>query len=236
VCTAFQVGEDLPVSTSAAPDWFRSPTWDAQIAANFEARLGRAHKERRAQYLRIQASHLLESPDPAVREMGRTLLRRVVAEYPDDFEVKFATEQLGDSLAKEGRLEEAEHVLRETLRLCAASPTGTSGTSGTPELRLAEVILLRSDQSGLGEAADLLRAVEPDVRQQSIMRDAVFRFLLASARVAHRRGDPSARELAQDALAVAAEAKPSLPRHRDVGRPSATPAEVAELHRIAQQV
>lgn len=39
-------------------DWFRNEDWDAGIAAAFDARLGRARKDNRPQYLRIQALHL----------------------------------------------------------------------------------------------------------------------------------------------------------------------------------
>jgi len=214
-------------------EWYRSSTWDSEIEANFEARLRRARPDGRAQYIGIQAGHLLDSPDPSVREMGRILLRRVIEEYPDDIEAKSATESLGHSLAREGRLDEAERALREALRLCAASPIGDSGTTGTPELHLAEVILSGGDLTRLDEVDDLLQAVEPAVEQQSFMRDVVFRFLLASARVAHLRHDPDAQRLARTALSVAAETAPSLPRHPDVGRPSTTTVQVAELERIA---
>jgi hypothetical protein len=210
------------VAISGTRDWFRSSTWDAKIEADFEARLRRARKDGRPQYIRIQATHLLDSSDPAVREAARGLLRRVIAEYPDDHEAKFATEQLGVSLAREGRLVEAEQALRETLRLCAASRIGRSGTSGTPELRLAEIILLGGDAARLNEVAELLQTVQPEVQRQEIMRDVVFRFLLASARLASRRRDAVARQLANQALAVTAESVPSLPRHPSVGRPSAS--------------
>jgi hypothetical protein len=224
--------DHLSVVSPANRDWFRSPTWNAEIETNFDARLARARPAGRAQYLRVQATHLLASPDKDTREAGRQLLRRVLSEYPDSFEAKFASEQLGDSLANDGQLGAAEQALRETLRLCAASPIGRSGTSGTPELRLAEVILAGADHRRLDEAAALLAVAEPDVRQQAIMRNVVFRFLLASARVAHLRRDPAAIDIAREALAVAAETSPSIPRHSDVGRPSATAAQLAELERI----
>jgi hypothetical protein len=55
--------------------------------------------------------------DAATRESGRGLLRRVIDEYPDHIEAKSAWEQLGDSLARDGKLDEAEHALNETIRL-----------------------------------------------------------------------------------------------------------------------
>jgi hypothetical protein len=100
-----EVGQDRAV---AAADnrhgWYRSLTWDAQIEAGFEERLRRARPASRAQYIRIQATHLLESPDLRVRETGRALLQRVIAAYPDDVQAKTAMEQLGSSLADDARL------------------------------------------------------------------------------------------------------------------------------------
>jgi hypothetical protein len=230
------VREDPVVASPSSREWFRSATWTPEIAQAFETKLGRARQTSRAQYIFIQGSHLTGSPDLSVREAGRTLLRRVARDYPDEFHAKSATERLGESLAEDGLFDEAEEAFRETLRLCSESPIGRSGTTGTPDLRLAEIILLRSGAIRLEEVSALLHAVEPEVRRQAIMRNVVFRFLLASARVAHLRGDPGAAGLAREALAVAAEASPSIPRHPDVGRPSATVAQLSELEEIAARV
>ena len=117
-----EVGQDRVVATAGRHNWYRSPAWDAQIEAGFEERLRRARPANRPQYIRIQATYLLESPDLGVREAGRGLLRRVIAEYPPDLEAKSAMEQLGSSLADDGRFGEAEQALRETIRMCADSP------------------------------------------------------------------------------------------------------------------
>jgi len=223
------VRQDVLVASASRDDWFRSAVWDGQIAAAFEQRLRRARPYNQPQYIRIQATHLLSSPDSRVREAGRGLLRRVITQFPDDSGARTAMEQLGGSLADEGRLGEAEQALRETLRMCA---TSRSGTSGVAELRLAEVILAGSDAGRAGEAADLLEAVRPHVETLWFLRDVVFRYLLASARTARLRRDPAVRELARQALAVAVETAPALPRHPDVGRPRASGADIAELEQL----
>lgn len=97
----------------ARDEWFRSPAWDEQIEAAFEQQLPRARPYNQPQYIRIQATHLLSSPDPRVREAGRGLLQRVITTFPDGSEARTAMEQLGGSLADEGRLGEAEQALRE---------------------------------------------------------------------------------------------------------------------------
>jgi hypothetical protein len=192
-------------------DWFRSPSWDPPTAADFERRLRRARPHNRAQYTRVQATYLLQAVDAVTREAGRDLLRRVIDEYPDSIEAKAAWEQLGDSLARDGRLDEAEHALTVTLRLCQASRIGRSGTTGTTELRLAEVILAMGERGRVDEVVRLLDAAEPEVERHSLFRDVVYRYLLARARAAHTRRDPVARNLAHDALAVAAEKTPVIP-------------------------
>jgi hypothetical protein len=108
----------------------------------------------------------------------------------------FVYDQDGVSLALArvgaGRLAEAERALRETLRMCAQSPVGRSGTSGVAELRLAEVILAGGDAGRAGKAAGLLEAIRPQVEEQRLFRNVVFRFLLAPARAARLRRDPAA--------------------------------------------
>ena len=44
-------------------EWFRRTSWTAESAAEFERRLNRARPTGRAQYLRIQAGHLLAAGD-----------------------------------------------------------------------------------------------------------------------------------------------------------------------------
>jgi hypothetical protein len=98
---------------------------------------------------------------------------------------------------------------------------------------MAEVILASGDAARIPEAAELLRAAQPQVMRLRSFRNIAFRYLLASARVAWLRHDPAAPQLARDALAVAAEAAPSFPRDPGTGRPSASEDEVAELETIA---
>lgn len=89
---------------NADRDMVPLPAWDVQIAAAFEQRLRWARPYNRAQYIRIQATHLLSSSGPQVRQAGRGLLRCLVTSFPDDFNAKMAMEQLGRSVAGEGRL------------------------------------------------------------------------------------------------------------------------------------
>lgn len=216
-------------------EWFRSSRWTPAIAEAFEARLQRARPGNRQQYVRIQATHLIAQERLVVREGGRALLHRVAyGEDPYDFESLTALEQLGDSLLADGELDEAETVLREVLLRTATLPTGRSGTSHTTELTLAELVLKRGGPDALAEADRLLDAVEPQVRQSAMFRNLVLRFLVCRARVAAAFGRADAADYARQALEIAAETTPSLPRHPDLVRPVASAKLRRELARIAK--
>lgn len=217
-------------------DWFRSSRWSSAIAEDFEARLGRARPGNRQQYIRVQGTHLVAQDDPALREIGRALFRRAAYESGQfDFEALMALEQLGDSLVADGHLDEAEPILREVLVLVAAAPTGRSGTSHVTGLALAELLQARGGADALTEADDLLDAAEPQVRQLTMFRNLALRFLVCRARVAAARGLAQARDYARQALEVAAETEPSLPRQTNVGRPAASPKLRRELSAIERR-
>lgn len=215
-----------------AQDWFRHPTWDDAIAAEFEARLARARIAGRAQYLRIQAVTLLPSEQRLDRDAGRALLTRLIDQYPESFEVAAAWEALGESLAREGDLAGAEAALRSCLAVCRARPTGKSGTSYTPEVGLAAVLVRAGGDRD--EAAMLLAGVEPDVAGQGFIAATAFRFELTCARLAARDDEPVAGTFARRALDLADHGSHEvLPRHRDLAQVEFDPAVRAELQDLA---
>lgn len=218
-------------------DWFRSSTWSPEIAEAFEARLKRARAWNHAQYLRIQGVHLAAQNDEALRGVGRDLFRRVVDDYGDNdhFEALTALENLGDSLAAEGMDGPAEIAYREVLTRVAASPTGRSGTSHTTELSLAELLLTRGDDATLEEADGMLDIAEEQVGESAMFRNLVLRYLVARARVAARRGNQTgAIAYAREALSVADETEPAIPRHPTLGQPDVPPELRAELRALVQ--
>jgi tetratricopeptide (TPR) repeat protein len=206
-------------------DWYRSTVWDAQIAAEFENRLRRTRDSGRVQYLSIQGSHLMASDDEEVRLAGRELIRRVIADYPDSFEAKSAWEQLGQHFAELGDLGQAEHALRQALHLCQSSPIGRSGTTGVPDLWLAEVLLRRPGLEQLDEVDRLLHDAAVELSTHWSPAYMRFRLLLAQARTAARRHVNDAAEFASAALAVTQES--------GIGPATPTDAELNELRRIA---
>lgn len=223
-------------------DWFRSSTWDPDTAAAFEAKLQRARARNRAQYLRIEGVYLVAQDRAEYRAAGRALLARVVESYSasedgaDRLQALTALENLADALARDGEVTAARAAYREVLDRVATSLTGRSGTSHTTEISLAELLIADGDLSGLDEAEVLLDAAEGQVELSAFFRDLVLRYLVVRARTAALRGEASrAAVYAREALAVANESEPSLPRHPDLGRPHASDDLRTELRRIAAE-
>ncbi|MBL7964205.1 MAG: tetratricopeptide repeat protein [Flavobacteriales bacterium] len=78
-------------------DWFRKKSWSKEDELDFFQRLGRARKDGRAQYLKIQGIVLLETGDPKLLDVAATLLQKVLDEYPDDlFNKASVLDTLGD--------------------------------------------------------------------------------------------------------------------------------------------
>jgi len=78
-------------------EWYRRKTWTKTDEEKFFAKLARARKDGRAQYLKIQAIELVETEDQTLLKVAETLLNKMLTEYPDDdFEKSSALHTLGD--------------------------------------------------------------------------------------------------------------------------------------------
>jgi tetratricopeptide (TPR) repeat protein len=65
-------------------DWYRRKTWTKTDEEEYFAKLGRARKDGRAQYLRVQAIELIETKDKNLLSVAETLLNRILTDYPDN--------------------------------------------------------------------------------------------------------------------------------------------------------
>src|SRR5215217_719692 len=83
-CTSRRGGVMAGMPHTMSDEWFRSSLWREKDRELFEAKLARAHKGNRAQYLRIKALSLAESGDKAARAAAGDLFERIFSEYPDD--------------------------------------------------------------------------------------------------------------------------------------------------------
>jgi len=66
----------------AMTDWYRLKTWTKTNEEEFFAKLGRARKDGRAQYLKIQAIELIETKDKSLLTAAETLLNKILTDYP----------------------------------------------------------------------------------------------------------------------------------------------------------
>lgn len=78
-------------------NWYRHKTWTKIDEEEFFAKLGRARKDGRAQYLKIQAIELAETKDVELLKVAEILLNKMLNEYPNDnFNKSSALHTLGD--------------------------------------------------------------------------------------------------------------------------------------------
>ncbi len=97
-------------------DWFRRKTWTKTDEEEFFVKLGRARKDGRAQYLKIQAIELVETNDPELLKVAETLLNKMLLEYPEDnFNKSSALHTLGDIYRQFGDFEQAIIYYRQAL-------------------------------------------------------------------------------------------------------------------------
>lgn len=139
------------------------------------------------------------------------LLRRSIDLGTYMHETASAWESLGDIAARQGNRDEAIAYYR----LILSEQPSLSGTSGTVEISLAEVLLSSRQQPDIGEAIGLLDSWMN--RDGLNFNSRLFRWHLALIEAAEAIGD---RETARRSALVAlqlAERGPQLPRHKDVG-------------------
>jgi hypothetical protein len=213
----------------ARDDWFRSENWDQPTREAFEARLARSRApSQRAQYLRIQGATLVATNKLREVVAGRTLLDRVIADYPDELlEVAGAHFALAESLLGEHQPDEGiPH-----LRICLILESGRSFKHGT-ELILAEALLANDPTS---ESLDEVERLLDEAASDSFFRSEGWRVAVARARLHAWRGDAraAARE-AQLALTLLADNTPTLSRHPEDGLINADQTTVQEMQKLAQ--
>jgi hypothetical protein len=144
-------------------------------------------------------------------------------------EVAGAHELLAQAYREAGDLTATEAHLRTCLKFAP----GFSGTSGTPDLTLAEVLIDQLDDARAHEAERLLD--DPGLASRLIWNSQVFRFCRAKSLLAARLGDlPTARHYAREGLRIAGVSEPQLPRHPTVGLVQADRRALIELRRLAQ--
>ena len=193
------------------PEWFRRTSWTDADQADFEARLKRSRSSfHRAQYLRLQASHLQQVGERLLTEAALRLLDRVIAEYPEPSQLSSALQQRAECLVDLGCPEEALTAYVAALEARRREPRwGNLAHLGLAELVLA---LKRPDLYPAAiQALDEFQ--EPQMLPANDYRNAAARALIA----AERGDDALARDWACRALNAAAKTEAPLRYHRHLG-------------------
>lgn len=97
-------------------DWYRRKTWTQTDEEEFFAKLNRARKGSREQYLKIQAIELLSTNNSQFLDIAETLLLKLINEYPDDqFNRSSALESLGEIYARKHDIDNALNYYKQAI-------------------------------------------------------------------------------------------------------------------------
>lgn len=97
-------------------DWYRKKTWTNEDEEHFFAKLTRALKTSRAQYLKIQAIELIETKNTNNLDVAETLLNQMLSEYPEDkFNRSSALNSLGEIYELRNDLETALSYYKKSI-------------------------------------------------------------------------------------------------------------------------
>lgn len=208
-------------------EWYRTPDYDQVARAEFTRRYNRARRPHRVQYKVIKAIHLLEADEPGADNWAEELLTEVTADRDAHRHDKgHAFETLAGLYRRTGQWQLAVQALDQCINTTNPS---MSGTSGLPDLTLAE-ILLENDPAGLPTVTSLLSS-QPLIDRIKFNSD-LFRYLVATARACRRLGEDPAPP-ARRALGLLENDQPTFPRHPTVGRIHADEQTVRELRDLA---
>jgi tetratricopeptide (TPR) repeat protein len=106
-----------------ADDWFRNRTWSKSTSEAFFKRLNRARTpENKAQYLRIQAYHLMKEGKPSDLEPAIDLLRLQLDSYPSRLQTAITWDQLAECYSRLDQPEAAIGAYREAFNAMRAFP------------------------------------------------------------------------------------------------------------------
>jgi len=139
-------------------DWYRRKTWTKIDEEEFFAKLGRARKDGRAQYLKIQAIELVDSKDQKLLKVAEMLLNKMLTEYPDDnFNKGSALHTLGNIYKEREENTVAIDYYKKALDFEIVYPN----VKTQAYLNYSELIIKTNETSKFGEVEDILIERQP---------------------------------------------------------------------------
>jgi tetratricopeptide (TPR) repeat protein len=216
----------------ATDEWFRNTTWDSNIETEFEARLKRSRGAyNKAQYLRIQASYLLDNSDKEIQLVGVRLMDRLIKDFPtEEFSTIFGHEQLGDYYFKTGEFDKAEKHFRLVTEHYIIKNT-RGGTSATADLKLAETILTANWTEKFDEAYSICKNFPLD---KLTFNSEKYYYAVLTAQICDKLNKKEeAKDFALTAIEISKITEPQFNRHKTVGLVRATEKQLRTLEQIA---
>ena len=215
-----------------AEDWYRNTSWDKTIEADFEARLKRSRGSfHKAQYLRIQASYLLDNSDKNNQLVGLRLMERLIKDYPtEEFSTIFGHEQIGDYFLNQGDIDIAEQQFRIVTDYYK-NKKSRSGTSGIADLKLAEIIFSSNQTDKFEEAYKLCK--EYPIGELTMNSDKFYYAALAARLCDKMNKKQEAKDYAKTAINLSKITEPQFSRHKRVGLVNAADSQLRILEEIA---
>jgi tetratricopeptide (TPR) repeat protein len=216
----------------ASDDWYRNTAWSNDIEADFEARLKRSRGAfNKAQYLRIQASYLLDSSDLKTQLVGVRQMERLINDFPsEEFSVIFGQEQLGDFYLKVGDFDKAEKYFRVVMEYYENNKS-RSGTSAKADLKLAETILTAGKTDKLDEAYRICKNYP--VSELTFNNDKFYYAELVAHICDELDKADEAKDYAKTAIEISKITEPQFYRHKTVGLVKASDKQLRTLEQIA---
>lgn len=207
-------------------DWFRKERWREAERTDFFTRLGRAKRDNRAQYLRIQAVHLERAGE---LEAAVDLLEILLDRYRDQLQVAAAYHQLARCFEMLGRKEGAEAAYRSSLVAMRDVPHSRTNA----HLDFAHFVV-RERREDLFE--EVFTALD-EFSEYMILPAEVYKYASAKALIlARTRRHTEARIFARRALEEGAREESGLRYHPRLGLVEEIEQEVhEELKILARQ-
>jgi len=195
-----------------ANDWFRKTSWSEADQADFFARLKRSRSAyTKAQYLRIQANYLEGGGSKELLRSAIELLDRMLAEFPESFELASAYGQKASCLAKLGDLDQAVVYYRRAL----------DRKRKFPKLRTQAYIAFGRlvVENEMAQFFDEALAVLDELKITAIQfpQDIYEMYGIRAIIAAQKRETEKAREFAKVALEAAAKVHSGFRYHPTVG-------------------
>ncbi len=198
-------------------DWFRKTSWSPEDEQDFYYRLKRARTDStKAQYLRIQAYHLVHDARPPLPSSALRLLNHLINEFPDSFQIAQALKQKAACMEMLSQKDEVILTFRQAIAHELAFPNVKTGVTVDFPFYIVEKGLTELyDEAWDILDRDKLAIVPNGTSPFPITR---FRFNTAAALILNHKKKPSlAREHALKALEDASTRHSDFNRHKDLG-------------------